>query len=132
VRKAGKKQRDIRFRSMKNGRVMLVHTQEELSYANQLEADERVAAYEYGRELDPSKLAMVKKVDIRTEYLKWRWESDFIITFRDGTTGVREIETYKKLTMLPNIERLELSRRYWKYAGVSDWKAVIVGGGLCS
>lgn len=69
----------------------------------------------------------VQKTDIRGEYFRGQWTSDFFIRFSDGTTGVRELVSASDLTQRAEVEKLELSRRYWAALGVHDWKIVIAG-----
>ena len=66
-------------------------------------------------------------LDIRGEYFKGQWTSDFCIRFTDGTTGVRELVSASGLTRRSEVEKLELSRRYWAALRVSDWRIVIAG-----
>lgn len=53
--------------------------------------------------------------------------SDFYIRHADGTAAVRELVSAADLTKRAEVEKLELSRRYWAALGVSDWKVVITG-----
>jgi len=132
MRKQGGKLREIRFYSDKNERIIIVHSQEELSYAKRLEEDPSIAKYIYGKAIDSVKLKTIKKVDIRGAYLKENWETSFYVMRRDTSVFVRELIRPSDLTKLSEIEKLELSRRYWKLCGVSNWKVVMEGGSLCS
>lgn len=128
MRKIGKKYRDIKFKSEKNKAVILVHSQEARSFAKYLESDPSISTYVAGKPMEFERLQMVSKVDIRGEYFQQQWESDFYILYEDGTVAVREISNRADLEKLAEVEKLELSRRYWKCCGVQDWKIVIVGG----
>jgi len=132
MRKSGRKSRDIRFRSEKNNAVMLVHSQEARSFARLLESDDTVSTYVTGKPLDPERLQMVQRVEIRGEYFQQQWETDFYILYADGSVAIREIASQSDLTKPAEIEKLELSRRFWKICGVQDWKIVLTGGAVCS
>jgi len=127
MQKSGKKQRDIKFKSEKNGGIQLVHSQQARQFAQMLEQDPLVARYVTGKEMDPIRLQQIQKTDIRGAYFQEQWESDFFIIYEDGTMAVREMIALENLEKMPEIEKLELSRRYWQSCGVTDWK-VVVGG----
>jgi len=80
MRKAGKKYRDIKFKSEKNKAVMLVHSQEARNFAKLLEADTTISTYVAGKQFELERLQMVPKIDIRGEYFQQQWESDFYIS----------------------------------------------------
>lgn len=125
--KNGKKTRDIKFYSEKNKCMMCVHSAEARAYAGLLENDPMVASYETCVPLDTSLYAHILPVDIRAEYLTIPWASDFLIHFVDGHVGVREIVTdVKSIEKRAAVEKLELSRRYWRAAGVKEWRLVQV------
>lgn len=126
--KAGKKTRDIKFYSGKNGSMVTVHSKEARAFAKYLEAMEHVRSYEVGKPIDPMRLQMISKVDIRGEYFEQQWETDFYVLFDDGTAAVREIAAEDFPSKRAEVERLELSRRYWSSMGVTDWKIVLMGG----
>ena len=50
-----------------------------------------------------------------------------MITDQDGGEAVREIVTADLLGKHAEIEKLELSHRYWKARGVEDWRLVLTG-----
>lgn len=127
MEKAGKKLREIKFRSEKNGGLLLVHTEAARAYAKYLENRSNIASYEPCKPLDVSRLALLPRIDIRGEYFKVEWESDFALAYVDGTRGIREIVKASDLTRRAEVEKLELSRRYWASMGVMDWKIVIAG-----
>ena len=127
MNRAGKKVRDISYHSPKNGGMVVVHSEAARAYSKYLEERPEVASYEACKPLDAARLNGIQKTDIRGEYFKGQWTSDFCIRFSDGTTGVRELASASDLTRRAEVEKLELSRRYWTALGVHDWKIVIVG-----
>ena len=50
---------------------------------------------------------------------------DFKLFFTDGHIGIREMILKRKLHERAYVEKLELSRRYWKAQGIEDWKLVM-------
>lgn len=129
MNKAKAKYRDIHFRSEKNGRVMCVHSAAERAYAKELEEDEQVLSYETGVALDPERYTYVNPLDIRKDYFKVEWASDFVVHFENGTVGVRELIQVEGLTKRAEMEKLEFSRRYWSLENVASWKVVIMEKG---
>ena len=127
MEKPGRKVRDIKFYSEKNKAMQVVHNAEARTYAKYLEAQEDVAAYEVGKPLDEGRLQSIPRIDIRGDYFNQPWASDFYLRHRDGTVGVREIIRTADLDKRAEVEKLELSRRYWAALGVADWKAVAIG-----
>ena len=125
--KPGKKVRDIRFFSEKNQKIMIVHSEGARAYSKYLEVREEVESYEAGKRLEEGRLLTIPRVDIRGEYRKQEWCSDFFIKYKDGITGVREIIRPSNLEKRAEVEKLELSRRYWTLMGVKDWKVVALG-----
>ena len=125
--KPGKKVRDIRFYSEKNEKIMIVHSEGARAYSKYLEDREEVESYEVGKLLDEGRVKMVSRVDIRGEYISQEWTSDFVIKYQDGITGVREIIRPSDLEKRAEVEKLELSRRYWAMLGVANWKVVVLG-----
>jgi len=126
--KSGQKTRDIKFYSKKNEAMVIVHSKEARAYTKYLEDMEHVSSYVAGKEIDPVRLQMISKLDIRGDYFKQNWESDFYVLFDDGTVAVRELTTAEAFSKRAEIEKLELSRRYWSSAGVTNWKVVWMGG----
>ena len=119
MNKSGQKTRDIKFRSKKNERVMVVHTENARCYAKYLEDRDEVVSYDVCVYLNPGALDCIDRVDIRREYFKQQWESDFQLIHADGTFGIREVIKPGDLDKLSEVEKLELSRRYWKLLGVN-------------
>ena len=129
MNKAKAKYRDIHFRSEKNGRVMCVHSAAERAYAKELEEDDQVLSYETGVALDLERYTYVNPLDIRKDYFKVEWASDFVVYFENGTVGVRELVQMEGLTKRAEMEKLEFSRRYWSLENVASWKVVIMEKG---
>lgn len=127
IDKAGKKVRDIAYHSTKNGGMVTVHSEAARAYSKYLEERSEVTAYEACKPLDINRLDALQKTDIRGEYFREQWVSDFYVRHADGTAAVRELVSAADLTKRAEIEKLELSRRYWAALGVADWKIVITG-----
>jgi len=128
MQKANKKSRDIKYRSEKNQGVLIVHSNNARCFSKYLEADDEIESYKVCVDWDLQALQLVQKTQIRNDYFNQQWMTDFLIKYKDGTIAVREITTYQMLEELSEIERLELSRRYWFWNGITDWKAVIIKG----
>ena len=128
--KLGKKRRDISFRSIKNQKVVCVHSREAREYARILESDDMVVSYEACQSLDRERYQFVSTVDIRKDYFDVEWATDFVLHFVDGSIGIREIVTEAMLSKRANVEKLEFSRRYWSASeSVKDWKIVLMEKG---
>ena len=125
--KAGKKVRDIAYHSAKNGGMVTVHSEAARAYSKYLEERSEITAYEVCKPLDVNRLGTLQKTDIRGEYFREQWSSDFYIRHADGTAAVRELVSAADLTRRAEVEKLELSRRYWAALGVVDWMVVITG-----
>ena len=125
--KAGKKTRDVAYHSAKNGGMVVVHREAARAYSKYLEERPEVASYEACKPLDINRLDAIQKTDIRGEYFRERWSSDFYLQFNDGTAAVRELVSAADLTRRAEVEKLELSRRYWAALGVNNWKVLITG-----
>ena len=126
--KSGRKTRDIKFYSKKNEAMVIVHSKEARAYTKYLEDMAHVSSYVAGKPIDPVRLQMVSKLDIRGDYFKQNWESDFYVLFDDGAVAVRELASAEAFSKRAEIEKLELSRRYWSSVGVTNWKIVWLGG----
>lgn len=127
MKKYGRKTRDIVFFSAKNQATLCVHTPQARRYAKLLEEDTRIRSYEVNHPLDAAWIARIDRVGIRGAYLQTQWTTDFVITDQDGGEAVREIVTADLLGKHAEIEKLELSRRYWKARDVEDWRLVLTG-----
>lgn len=124
MEKKANKARDIRFHSNKNDCMMTVHSKEAKQYADNLEDDAKVKGYQANVPLEnfQSKISLI---DIRKNYQQAEWTSDFLLIMQDDSVTVREVVTHEDLTKRAEIEKLELSRRYWKAAHVTDWGIVL-------
>ena len=125
--RAGKKVRDIAYHSAKNGGMVVVHSEAARAYSKYLEERSEITAYEACKPLDINRLDALQKTDIRGEYFREQWSSDFYIRRADGTAAVRELVSAADLTKRAEVEKLELSRRYWASLGVNNWMVVITG-----
>ena len=126
MRKSKDKGREIRFFSEKNQNLVDVRSKEERAYTKYLEDRKRVSSYEAGKKWSREHLQQIVRVDIRKEYAETEWQSDFYIRFSDGHEAVREIAAADMLLNRADVEKLELSRRYWQSLGVTDWKIVLM------
>lgn len=125
MEKARGKYRDIKFYSEKNGRIICVHTKMARDYAVWLEKQQSLDSYEVNIPFESERLAYVNPVEIRKLYFQTDWASDFLLHFRDGHKAIREMSSLDNLMKLATIEKLELSRRYWKALGIDDWRLVL-------
>ena len=48
------------------------------------------------------------------------WTSDFLIAFQDDSVGIRELLPERFLLKAAEMEKLEISRRYWKAGHVGN------------
>lgn len=119
------KYRDIQFHSEKNEALISVHTRAAKAYADILENSPHIVRYKCLVPLEPAFLEEISKVGIRAEHFQTAWASDFLIENADGSTGIREIVPLEHLIKKADIQKLEISRRYWKRLEVDDWKVVI-------
>ena len=127
MEKAGTRTRDIQFWSEKNQQMVCVHSRRARNFARWLEEQPWVKMYQTCVPLELDKLPHVNPVDIRKEYLNTEWTTDFLIYTADGRTAVREFIDAGDFTKKANMEKLELSRRYWTALDISDWKLIISG-----
>ena len=130
MEKAGLKTRDIRFFSQKNNAMVCVHSQLACDFARSLEEAEWVESYTAGYALDPVRLGALNRSHIRESYFETAWTSDFVLYRPDGRCAVREICRVEDMQKLAEIEKLELSRRYWSDLNISDWKVIVKTGGF--
>lgn len=127
--KTESKYRDIQFYSEKNKSLMSVHSKDAKAYADLLEASPHVVKYKCILPLDPGFMEEISRLGIRPECFGIAWASDFWIENADGTTGIREVVSVAQLVKKSAIQKLELSRRYWKQLDVDDWKIVVIDRG---
>lgn len=116
--------REITFFSKKCGCVISVFGSETRALAEKLENDGGVLRYESGIPLliNPSEIPLI---GIRTSYLKEDWVSDFSVETIEGEILIIEAIAESKLKKKSEVEKLELSRRYWISKG-AKWKVYIV------
>lgn len=123
--KTGLKTRDFQWWSVKNGALIRVHSQTARDYGKWLEGQPEVEAFETEKALELERLPHVTPTDIRKLYFQTQWCSDFYIRFADGRIGVRELAPSAALDKQAEVEKLELSRRYWAAMSITDWKVVL-------
>lgn len=131
MQKIKTQRQDFQFYSEKNKRIFIAHSLEAKKFADMLEEDKTVLSYQVCVPIDPQKLLKVSMVDIRKEYkpelnaTEPMWETDFLIEYATGKKAVRELSKDELLEKRAELEKLELSRRYWKSQGITDWKIVL-------
>ena len=79
--------------------------------------------------LDTERYAYVNPIDIRKDYFKTEWASDFLVRFPDGRFGIREIISLEQLGKRAEMEKLEFSRRYWALENAAGWKVIVMEKG---
>lgn len=115
--------RDISFMSKKNGKVIMVHSVIAREVARLLEIDDRVKHYDTDVPLEK----VVEKIDttgLRDAYLTIGWKTDFAIHLVEERVVIVEVETRENLEKKASVEKLEISRRYWK-GQADEWKIVM-------
>lgn len=125
MEKLAAKARDIKFFSSKNGGMVTVHSVWAKKYAEALEEDESIKFYRTNVALE-NWIDKISTIGLRTSYLQTGWSSDFMLVMQDDNVAIRELVTADDLKKKAEIEKLEISRRYWKIAHVSDWGVVMV------
>ena len=123
--KTGLKTRDFQWWSVKNGALIRVHSQTARDYGKWLEGQPEVEAFETEKALELERLPHVTPTGIRKLYFQTQWCSDFYIRFADGRIGVRELAPSAALDKQAEVEKLELSRRYWAAMDITDRKVVL-------
>lgn len=123
--KTGLKTRDFQWWSVKNGALIRMHSQAARDYGKWLEGQPQVEAFEAGKALELERLPNINPAGIRKLYFQTQWSSDFCIRFTDGRIGVRELAPSAALDKQAEVEKLELSRRYWAAMSITDWKVVL-------
>lgn len=122
MEKATTKAREFAFYSTKNRAMVRVHSSQAREY---LEAQPWVEAYEPRKALELERVPHVSPMGIRKLYFQTMWCSDFYIRRTDGGIVVRELSSAAALEKLAEVEKLELSRRYWAALDITDWKVVL-------
>ncbi len=87
MKRASKKQREIRFHSGKCGRIICVNSYAEQEYAKRLEADDRVENYEENCRLDPERFqaTTLEQLELSRRYWEAVGVSDWrVALFREG------------------------------------------------
>lgn len=125
MEKLASKVRDIRFFSHKNGGMVTVHSVEAKRFADALEADQDIKLYQTNVTLENWR-DKISSTGVRTSYLKTDWSTDFLLVKRDDSVAIRELIAHEALEKRAEMEKLEISRRYWKVAHVDDWGMVLV------
>ena len=110
MEKVGVKTRDIQFYSEKGGVMVKVHSKPARDYAKWLEGEAWVESYEAACPWDLTRYPHIDRIGIRPAYFETEWEL------------VTAVQLQKKA----DLEKLELSRRYWVVLDVSDWKVVVI------
>ena len=119
------KTRDIKFFSKKNGGMVTVHSIWAKKYAEMLEDDDWIKFYRTNVALE-NWGGKISTIGLRTAYLQTDWSSDFMLVMQDDSVAIQELATAADLKKKAEIEKLEISRRYWKVAHVNDWGVVMV------
>lgn len=110
--------------SLKNGTTISVHNSLARRFAIILENDDTIRSYKTNIPLlELSK--WIDKTGIRPAYMDTEWTSDFMIEYNDGMCEVVEVEDAESLEKKATVEKLEISRRYWKANNINSWKIVI-------
>lgn len=129
MKKKDDKVRNITFYSTKNKKIVTVHSEMAKRFAEHLEKDEKVLSYETDVPLSDLPL-MVNTNGFRKSMIKGEWVSDFMVLEQNELPKIMEVVSEEQLNQKRACsERLELSRRYWSAAGVSEWKTVVMKKG---
>lgn len=118
--------REIRFRSIKNSEIMIVHTESAKKYADLLEDNMDVLSYEVCKKLDTDNYMHIPKVGIKATIFQKEWTTDFLIRMESGKMAVRELCYKQDFLKTMNIQKLEFSRRYWDAQGINDWRIILI------
>lgn len=125
MEKISAKTRDIKFFSEKNGGMITVHSIWAKKYADRLEAADDVKRYRTNVSLENWE-SKISTVGLRTTYLKTGWSSDFMLVMQDDSVAIRELIAIENFKKRAEMEKLEISRRYWTAAHVVDWGVVMM------
>lgn len=116
---------DVIFTGKKVQRPMTARRRELVEYAKRLDEDLLVESYEVSVEL-VDWVESISLAGIRKSYQGHNWYTDCVITYGDGRRAVRELVKREDLTKRSEVEKLEISRRYWAHMQVDDWSVVII------
>lgn len=124
MQKKKMRQRETTFMSGKCGEIITVIGEPARKFAKALEADTRVYSYKTNI---PVKIvsASFQTIGIRPSYLKEEWLSDFQIETVGGSEIIIEVTTKDLLLKKSEVEKLELSRRFWLAKGLA-WMVAIM------
>lgn len=126
--KKDEKKRTITFYSNKNKQIISVRSESAKRFALTMEKDDTIDSYETNVILDAPR----KRIDttgFRRSTLTATWMSDFMVV-KKGVPCIIEIVEEEQLEAKRSCsEKLELSRRYWKSVGISQWMVVIMKRG---
>lgn len=123
MRKANIITREIMFVSKKDGQFKVVTNDDELAFAQKLEADDTVIRYHTSVPLE-NFAQIIYLTNIRKAYREAEWLTSFVVEYADGTTAAYEIIRLYHLEKRAEVEKLEISRRYWTSVGVDKWQMI--------
>lgn len=121
----GSQSMDIIFTGKKKLGTMTAHRREIVDYIKKLDDDEKVETYDVSVELEEW-ADTISLVGVRKAYHEADWTTDCLIQYKDGTQAVREFVKREWLKKRAEVEKLEISRRYWAARQVYDWGVYIV------
>lgn len=127
MRNANKITMEIRFVSKKDGLVKLVSNRDELKFAQQLDEDDTVVRYQTSVPME-NWTARTYSTGIRKTYRETKWLTSFIVEYTDGTKAAYEVIREYHLEKRAEVEKLEISRRYWTAVGMDKWKMILLKG----
>ena len=123
MKKKNANTREITFYSKKCERVVSVFGTAAKSLAEQFENDQKFLRYtsKIPVEINASEIPVI---GIRPSYIRVPWLSDFSVELIDGSIYIIEAISESDLCKRAEVEKLELSRRYWGAKGIK-WKMYI-------
>lgn len=115
--------REITFYSPKCGCAVTVFGTAARDLAERLEKDDSVLNYKskIPFTVNPSETSVL---GIRSSYIHEEWVSDFSVETIEGAVMIIEAISSNDLEKKSEIEKLELSRRYWASKGIR-WRVCI-------
>lgn len=115
---------EITFYSGKCAKNITVLGKEARTVAKLLERDTSVLGYStmIPFQVNQSEISIV---GIRPSYLSENWVTDFCVECADGSKFALEVAAKESMKKRAEIEKLELSRRFWKSRGIK-WKVAVV------
>ncbi len=116
--------REVTFFSEKCGEVISTFGTAARALAERLERDGQVLKYQSKVlvHIDPS---TTPTLGIRNAYIKEDWFSDFSVETVEGEIYIIEAIFSDDLRKKSEVEKVELSRRYWMAKGIS-WRLCII------